>query len=89
MNLADWIVVDREILGGEPVLTGTRVPVTALFDYLERGYTLDEFGVFSIGLGRFGWESMGVCGVLRGGSGREVFVQECGMWAIGDGGYVG
>ena len=37
MNLADWIVVDREILGGEPVLKGTRVPVKTLFDYLERG----------------------------------------------------
>jgi len=24
-------------------LKGTRVPVTALFDYLERGYTLEEF----------------------------------------------
>jgi uncharacterized protein (DUF433 family) len=43
MNLADWIVVDREILGGEPVLKGTRVQVKALFDYLERGYTLEEF----------------------------------------------
>jgi len=31
------------ILGGTPVFVGTRVPVQALFDYLEGGETLDEF----------------------------------------------
>lgn len=30
-------------LGGEPVFAGTRVPVQALFDYLEAGDTLDRF----------------------------------------------
>ena len=34
---------DPEILGGTPVFVGTRVPVQALFDYLEGGETLDEF----------------------------------------------
>lgn len=34
---------DREILGGTPVFLGTRVPFHALMDYLEGGYTLDEF----------------------------------------------
>ena len=34
---------DPEILGGTPVFTGTRVPVTTLFDYLEAGDDLDEF----------------------------------------------
>ena len=34
---------DPEILGGTPVFAGTRVPVQALFDYLEGGETLDEF----------------------------------------------
>jgi uncharacterized protein (DUF433 family) len=32
-----------EILGGTPVFAGTRVPVQALFDYLEEGDSLDEF----------------------------------------------
>ena len=30
-------------LGGMPVFRGTRVPVQALFDYLEGGETLDQF----------------------------------------------
>jgi uncharacterized protein (DUF433 family) len=34
---------DREILGGTPVFVGTRVPLRNLIDYLEEGYTLDEF----------------------------------------------
>jgi len=34
---------DPEILGGTPVFVGTRVPVQALFDYLEGGETLDDF----------------------------------------------
>ncbi len=34
---------DREILGGTPVFVGTRVPLRNLIDYLEGGYSLDEF----------------------------------------------
>jgi len=34
---------DPEILGGRPVFVGTRVPVKALYDYLEAGDSLDEF----------------------------------------------
>ena len=37
------IVKDPNILGGEPVFRGTRVPFKALTDYLEGGATLDEF----------------------------------------------
>ena len=37
------IVVDAEILGGQPVFRGTRVPVQALFDYLAKGTSLDTF----------------------------------------------
>ena len=33
----------KDVLGGTPVFKGTRVPVRALFDYLEAGRTLDEF----------------------------------------------
>jgi uncharacterized protein (DUF433 family) len=31
------ITVSSEYLGREPVFTGTRVPVQALFDYIEGG----------------------------------------------------
>jgi uncharacterized protein (DUF433 family) len=34
---------DPQILGGTPCFAGTRVPVAALFDYLERGETVDAF----------------------------------------------
>lgn len=34
---------DPEILGGTPVFMGTRVPIKAIFDYLENGDSLDEF----------------------------------------------
>lgn len=37
------IVRNREIMGGTPVFAGTRVPVGALFDYLEAGDSLDRF----------------------------------------------
>ena len=41
--LSDYIAADREILGGEPVFRGTRVPVAALFEHLESDCPLDEF----------------------------------------------
>ena len=37
------IVKDRDILGGEPVFRGTRVPFKILMEYLEGGDTLDQF----------------------------------------------
>lgn len=37
------IIQDPEILSGEPVFRGTRVPFQVLLDYLEGGDTLDEF----------------------------------------------
>jgi hypothetical protein len=43
MSRAELITVNPNILGGTPVFKGTRVPVRALFEYLERGYTLEEF----------------------------------------------
>jgi uncharacterized protein (DUF433 family) len=36
------ITADKEIMGGTPVFSGTRVPVQYLFDWLETE-TLDEF----------------------------------------------
>ena len=37
------IIKDSEILGGEPVFRGTRVPFKILIEYLEGGDTLDQF----------------------------------------------
>lgn len=37
------IVRNPDILGGTPVFRGTRVPIQALFDYLEGGETLEYF----------------------------------------------
>ncbi len=41
--MANVVVKNPEILGGEPVFRGTRVPFSALLDYLENGKPLDEF----------------------------------------------
>jgi uncharacterized protein (DUF433 family) len=37
------IVRDPEIMSGEPVFAGTRVPVKTLTDYLEGGDSIDVF----------------------------------------------
>ena len=37
------ITIDKDILGGQPVFSGTRVPVETLFDHLEAGISIDEF----------------------------------------------
>ncbi|HZI20215.1 MAG TPA: DUF433 domain-containing protein [Pyrinomonadaceae bacterium] len=37
------ISADPEVMSGEPVFRGTRVPVAALLDNLAAGLTLDEF----------------------------------------------
>jgi len=42
-TLSEAIVADPEILGGQPVFRGTRVPVASLFEHLESDCSLDEF----------------------------------------------
>jgi uncharacterized protein (DUF433 family) len=37
------VIKDSNILGGEPVFRGTRVPFRILIEYLEGGETLDQF----------------------------------------------
>lgn len=37
------VVRDPEILGGTPVIAGTRVPVRVLFEHLAAGDSLDVF----------------------------------------------
>jgi len=43
IKVKDFITIDPEILGGQPVFRGTRVPVESLFDHLEKGISLEEF----------------------------------------------
>ena len=43
MSVQEIITIDKDILGGQPVFKGTRVPVESLFDHLEAGVPLDEF----------------------------------------------
>ena len=40
---AGVISTNANIQGGAPCFTGTRVPISSLFDYLEGGYTVDYF----------------------------------------------
>ncbi len=43
MKVRGVVHTDPEIMGGEPVFAGTRVPVKNLFDFLEAGDSLNEF----------------------------------------------
>jgi uncharacterized protein (DUF433 family) len=41
--MAGAVQRDPDILGGEPVFAGTRVPIKSLFDYLEAGDSIEDF----------------------------------------------
>lgn len=43
MDIREFISSDKEVLGGQTVFKGTRVPVESLFDHLEAGISLDQF----------------------------------------------
>ena len=43
MGTSDLTTIDPEILGGVAVFKGTRVPIKALFEYIENDYSLKEF----------------------------------------------
>jgi len=43
MNIKDVVDVNPERMSGAPCFTGTRVPISHLFEYIESGETLDEF----------------------------------------------
>ena len=43
MDIKDVISIDPEVLGGQAVFKGTRVPIETLFDHLEAGVSLDAF----------------------------------------------
>jgi uncharacterized protein (DUF433 family) len=46
------VVQDPEILSGEPIFRGTRVPFQALLDYLEGGESIDAFQIDLPGVSR-------------------------------------
>lgn len=41
--MGDIVQIDQEIMGGTPTFRDTRVPIQALFDYLEAGDSIDDF----------------------------------------------
>ena len=43
MSKNEIISQSKDILGGVPVFSGTRVPVQTLVDYLEAGDRIDDF----------------------------------------------
>jgi uncharacterized protein (DUF433 family) len=43
MQVNELITSDPDILSGQTVFAGTRVPVETLFDHLEAGIPLDKF----------------------------------------------
>lgn len=43
MKVQDTITTDKDILGGQLVFKGTRVPIESLFDHLEAGASVNEF----------------------------------------------
>lgn len=42
-HVKDYIQIDKDILSGNPVFKGTRVPIQSLFDHVEKGISIDEF----------------------------------------------
>jgi uncharacterized protein (DUF433 family) len=43
MSTVNLITVNPNILGGTSVFKETRVPIRTLLEYLERGYSLEQF----------------------------------------------
>lgn len=43
LSIAEIISIDKDILFGQPVFKGTRVPIETLFDHLEASISLGEF----------------------------------------------
>ncbi len=43
MDIREVVNVNPKRMSGAPCFTGTRVPISHLFEYIESGETLDEF----------------------------------------------
>lgn len=41
--ISEVVTIDPEVMHGTPCFRGTRVPVQALLDDLQSGYTIDDF----------------------------------------------
>jgi len=41
--MSNVVTQDPDVLGGEPVFAGTRVPAKSLFDHLEAGDSIEQF----------------------------------------------
>ncbi len=42
-RMSGVVTQNPEVLGGEPVFAGTRVPAKSLFDHLEAGDSIEQF----------------------------------------------
>ena len=43
LGIMQVVTINDKVQGGLPCFTGTRVPISSLFDHLKKGYTVDEF----------------------------------------------
>lgn len=41
-ELKKYITSDKEILGGTPVIAGTRIPIERIYQLLKQGYSLEK-----------------------------------------------
>jgi antitoxin HigA-1 len=46
------VTIDPDVMSGTPVFTGTRVPVSILFDHIDNGETIEEFLIGFPGVSR-------------------------------------
>lgn len=40
--LKKYINIDKEILGGTPVISGTRIPIERIYELIKQGYSLED-----------------------------------------------
>ncbi|MCY3413251.1 MAG: DUF433 domain-containing protein [Candidatus Heimdallarchaeota archaeon] len=40
--MSDKITIDPDICGGKPTITGTRIMIYIILEYIEEGYSFDE-----------------------------------------------
>jgi len=43
LGIMQVVTINAKVQGGLPCFSGTRVPISSLFDHLRKGYTVDEF----------------------------------------------
>ena len=40
--LKKYINIDKEILGGTPVIAGTRIPIERIYELIKQGYSVED-----------------------------------------------